>query len=34
MLGPIGEIGLRNEKDVERYFTLLKMSGLRPLRLI
>jgi hypothetical protein len=34
MLRPITKIGLRNEKDVERYFALLKMSGLRPLRLI
>ena len=34
MLGPIGEIRLPDEKDVERYFALLKMSGLRPLRLI
>ena len=28
MLGPIGEIRLTDEKDVERYFALLKVSGL------
>jgi hypothetical protein len=34
MLGPITKIGQRNEKNVERYSALLKVSGLRPLRLI